>query len=83
MRLDVERRQRQLHRAEQGRYNLTHPVHGTISGDRARELWAGRNCLDNQVHPTPEEDEIIMFLWLQMSGSSNYMGAFFIFLNQD
>ena len=62
---DPMRSQRELHRAERARYNLTHPTLGTISGGRARELWAARERWDNVVRPTADEDTIICFLWEQ------------------
>ena len=80
---ELEQRQLELHRLERAKYNLVHPVHGTISAFRARELWASRRMHMEGIEATPEEDAIIRYLWDQMDGSSCYMSAFFVFLNQE
>lgn len=74
--------QAELHRRDRARYNLSHPEYGTISKARADQIWAGRG-MENSINPTPTEDAIIRALWDQLDGSSSYMGAFFIFLNQE
>lgn len=74
--------QRELHRRDRARYNLSHPQLGTIGKGRADQIWAGRGT-ENGINPTPDEDAIIRFLWDQLDGSSSYMTAFFILLNQE
>lgn len=75
-------RQRELHRQDRARYNLVHPIHGTITKARADELWAGRG-MENEIHPSQVEHLVIMHLWDQLDGGSSYMSAFFIYLNQE
>jgi hypothetical protein len=86
----LDERQRLLLRAERAKYKLVHPNLGTISKTRAEELWEGRGQVGD-LKPfeavadrvTPEEDQIIQFVWDQMPDYSSWMDAFFIFLNQE
>ena len=80
---DHDLRQIELHRQDRAKYNLVHPTLGTITKERADQLWAERDKWDNTVWPTREEDEIIRFLWSQLIGSASFMTAFFVFLNQE
>lgn len=82
--------QKLAHRLEREKYNLVHPTLGTITKARAEELWA-TNYLGTIAkfpkHPrglTEDENKIVRFLWDQIeSGSSSWMSAFFIYVNQE
>lgn len=85
---EVKELQKLAHRKDREKYNLTHPTLGTITKARAEELWNSRGLVGNarlgEVPVTPEENKIVHFVWGQIkSGSSCWMDAFFIYLNQE
>ena len=76
--------QAELHREDRAKYNLVHPVHGTITKARANEIWAKRGSGNSVLHVVSfEEDAIVLHLWKQLNGYTSWMTAFFIFLNQE